>query len=113
MLHAMDRRRAFNTPLLVEPLKAMRSWRGLGRVSWGGGSEFLTESIDCPEKGVRHSAARRASFWRTGCWIDYHQHARPPSSAGGIGIAVIEMLRRADSIGFLDRAVVRDQENQL
>jgi capsid assembly protease len=38
MLHARIAARAFNTPLLVEPSKAMAFLSGSGRASSGGGS---------------------------------------------------------------------------
>jgi len=99
MLHARIAARAFNTPLLVEPSKAMAFLAGLGPRVLGRRVE-LTESIDAL-KGVDTLPAR-ASLLADGMLDDYHQHGEAPYPLVD-GIAVIEisgvLIHRGSWIG--------------
>lgn len=99
MLHARIAARAFNTPLLVEPSKAMAFLAGLGPRVLGRQVE-LAESIDAL-KGVETLPAR-ASLLADGMLEDYHQHGESPYPLVD-GIAVIEisgvLIHRGSWIG--------------
>lgn len=99
MLHARIAARAFNTPLLVEPSKAMAFLAGLGPRVLGRQVE-LVESIDAL-KGVETLPAR-ASLLADGMLDDYHQHGEAPYPVVD-GIAVIEisgvLIHRGSWIG--------------
>jgi signal peptide peptidase SppA len=89
MLHARIAARAFNTPLLVEPSKAMAFLSGLG-------PRILGRKVDLPDAtGVvdTHSAAAlpaRASILAGGLADSYRQHGEAPYPVVD-GIAVIEI----------------------
>jgi signal peptide peptidase SppA len=87
MLHARIAARAFNTPLLVEPSKAMAFLAGLGPRVLGQRVE-LGEGIDALE-GVETVPAR-TSILAGGMLDDYHQHGEAPYPVVD-GIAVIEI----------------------
>jgi ClpP class serine protease len=99
MLHARIAARAFNTPLLVEPSKAMAFLSGLGPRILGRQVE-LAGSIDALE-GVETVPAR-TSILAGGMLDDYHQHGEAPYPVLG-GIAVIEvsgvLIHRGSWIG--------------
>jgi signal peptide peptidase SppA len=99
MLHARIAARAFNTPLLVEPSKAMAFLSGLGPRILGRQVE-LAGSIDALE-GVETLTAR-TSILAGGMLDDYHQHGEAPYPVLG-GIAVIEisgvLIHRGSWIG--------------
>jgi len=87
MLHARIAARAFNTPLLVEPSKAMAFLSGLGprvlgrRVEMANGGDGLEGTIVPPA---------RASILAGGMLDDYRQHGEVPYPVVE-GIAVIEI----------------------
>jgi signal peptide peptidase SppA len=87
MMHARIAARAFNTPLLVEPSKAMAFLSGLGprilgrRVEIGDGNGGLENTIVPPA---------RASILAGGMLDDYRQHGEAPYPVVD-GIAVIEI----------------------
>ncbi|MBL4540883.1 MAG: S49 family peptidase [Rhodobacteraceae bacterium] len=89
MLHARIAARALNTPLLVEPSKAMAFLSGLG-------PRILGRKVDLPDAtGVvdTHSAAAlpaRASILAGGLADSYRQHGEAPYPVVD-GIAVIEI----------------------
>jgi signal peptide peptidase SppA len=89
MLHARIAARAFNTPLLVEPSKAMAFLSGLG-------PRILGRKVDLPDAtGVvdTHSATAlpaRASILAGGLADSYRQHGEAPYPVVD-GIAVIEI----------------------
>jgi signal peptide peptidase SppA len=87
MLHARIAARAFNTPLLVEPSKAMAFLAGLGPRVLGRRVE-LGEGIDALE-GVETLPAR-TSILAGGMLDDYHQQGSTPYPVVD-GIAVIEI----------------------
>jgi len=60
MLHARIAARAFNTPLLVDPTKAMAFMSGLGPRILGRRVE-LTDGLRC--QTVRSSHPRAPAFW--------------------------------------------------
>jgi len=87
MFHARIAARAFNTPLLVEPSKAMAFLSGLGprilgrRVEIGDGNGGLESTVVPPA---------RASILAGGMLDDYRQHGEAPYPVVD-GIAVIEI----------------------
>jgi len=87
MFHARIAARAFNTPLLVEPCKAMAFLSGLGprilgrRVEIGDGNGGLESTVVPPA---------RASILAGGMLDDYRQHGEAPYPVVD-GIAVIEI----------------------
>ena len=87
MLHARIAARAFNTPLLIEPSKAMAFLSGLGprilgrRVEIAEGSAALESSVVPPA---------RASILAGGMLDNYRQHGEAPFPVVD-GIAVIEI----------------------
>ena len=87
MLHARIAARAFNTPLLVEPSKAMAFLSGLGprvlgrRVEMANGGDGLEGTDTLPA---------RASILAGGMLDDYRQHGEAPYPVVD-GIAVIEI----------------------
>ena len=99
MLHARIAARAFNTPLLVEPSKAMAFLAGLGprvlgrRVEMANGGDGLVGTDTLPA---------RASILAGGMLDDYHQHGEAPYRVVD-GIAVIEisgvLIHRGSWIG--------------
>ena len=99
MLHARIAARAFNTPLLVEPSKAMAFLSGLGprvlgrRVEMANGGDGLEGTIVPPA---------RASILAGGMLDDYHQHGEALYPVVD-GIAVIEisgvLIHRGSWIG--------------
>jgi signal peptide peptidase SppA len=99
MLHARIAARAFNTPLLVEPSKAMAFLSGLGPRILGRRVE-MAESIDALE-GVETLPAR-SSILAGGMLDDYHQQGSTPYPVVD-GIAVIEvsgvLIHRGSWIG--------------
>jgi hypothetical protein len=91
MLHARIAARAFNTPLLVEPTKAMAFLSGLGPRILGKRVE-LTESDDASDGTATLPA--RASILAGGLKESLRQHGDTPFSVVD-GIAVSERLVRA------------------
>jgi len=99
MLHARIAARAFNTPLLVEPSKAMAFLSGLGprvlgrRVEMANGGDGLEGTDTLPA---------RASILAGGMLDDYHQHGEALYPVVD-GIAVIEisgvLIHRGSWIG--------------
>ena len=87
MLHARIAARAFNTPLLIEPSKAMAFLSGLG-------PRILGRRVEIAEEyGALQSTAVppvRASTLTGGMLDDYRQHGEAPYPVVG-GIAVIEI----------------------
>jgi len=87
MLHARIAARAFNTPLLIEPSKAMAFLSGLGprilgrRVDIGDENGGLESTVNPPA---------RASILAGGMLNDYRQHGEAPYPVVD-GIAVIEI----------------------
>jgi capsid assembly protease len=87
MLHARIAARAFNTPLLVEPTKAMAFLSGLGPRILGRRVE-LADDIGVPESMV--APAARASILAGGLTESLQQHGDTPYPVVD-GIAVIEI----------------------
>jgi signal peptide peptidase SppA len=87
MLHARIAARAFNTPLLIEPSKAMAFLSGLGPRILGRRVEIAEEN-GALESSVVPPA--RASILTGGMLDDYRQHGEAPYPVVG-GIAVIEI----------------------
>ena len=87
MLHARIAARAFNTPLLVEPTKAMAFLSGLGPRILGRQAE-LSDSAELPEGTTNLSA--RASILAGGLREHLQQHGDAPYPVVD-GIAVIEI----------------------
>jgi capsid assembly protease len=87
MLHARIAARAFNTPLLVEPSKAMAFLSGLGprgrRVETGD----TFEAVDAPSSTILPA---RASLLAGGLADSYRQHGEAPYPVVD-GVAVIEI----------------------
>jgi len=89
MLHARIAARAFNTPLLIEPSKAMAFLSGLGprilgrRVEIGDENSALESTVVPPA---------RASILAGGMLDDYRQHGEAPYPVVD-GIGVIESKR--------------------
>jgi ClpP class serine protease len=87
MLHARIAARAFNTPLLIEPSKAMAFLSGLG-------PRILGRRVDIAEEnGALESSVvppARASILAGGMLDDYNQHGEAPYPVVD-GIAVIEI----------------------
>ena len=86
-LHARIAARAFNTPLLIEPSKAMAFLSGLGPRILGRRVE-IAERSGALESTVVPPA--RASILAGGMLDDYRQHGEAPYPVVG-GIAVIEI----------------------
>jgi len=87
MLHARIAARAFNTPLLVEPSKAMAFLSGLGPRILGRRVE-LADGVKAPDRAAILPA--RASLLAGGLADDYRQHGDAPYPVVD-GIAVIEI----------------------
>jgi capsid assembly protease len=87
MLHARIAARAFNTPLLVEPSKAMAFLSGLGPRILGRRVEMV-DGVDVPDSTVAKPA--RASILAGGLADSYRQHGDAPYPVVD-GIAVIEI----------------------
>jgi ClpP class serine protease len=87
MLHARIAARAFNTPLLVEPSKAMAFLSGLG-------PRILGHQVETTDQGVAlditHALTARASILSGGLLDDYRQHGDTPYPVVD-GIAVIQI----------------------
>ncbi len=88
MLHARIAARAFNTPLLVEPSKAMAFLSGLGPRILGRRVEMLNGGKS-PEAGA-HALPARASILAGGLLNDWRQQGEAPYPVVD-GIAVIEI----------------------
>ena len=88
MLHARIAARAFNTPLLVEPSKAMAFLSGLGPRILGRRVELADHDLHDALGTVVPSA--RASILAGGMLDDYHQNGEAPYPVVD-GIAVIEI----------------------
>ena len=99
MLHARIAARAFNTPLLVEPSKAMAFLSGLGPRILGKRVE-LTEGSDAADGAA--SLPARASVLAGNLTQQLQQHGNAPYPIVG-GIAVIEisgvLIHRGSWIG--------------
>jgi len=87
MLHARIAARAFNTPLLVEPSKAMAFLSGLG-------PRILGQQVETTYQGLAlqsaHPPTARASILAGVMLDDYRQHGEAPYAVVD-GIAVIEI----------------------
>jgi signal peptide peptidase SppA len=88
MLHARIAARAFNTPLLVEPSKAMAFLSGLGPRILGRRVEVLDSEV--AEKTSDAALPARASLLAGGLADSYRQHGDAPYPVVD-GIAVIEI----------------------
>ena len=89
MLHARIAARAFNTPLLIEPSKAMAFLSGLGPRILGRRVEIADENGGLESIVVPQS---RASILAGGMLDDYRQHGEAPYPVVD-GIGVIESKR--------------------
>ena len=89
MFHAQIAQRAFNTPLLVEPSKAMAFLSGLGpRIT---GRQLRLSGLEvAPEDVVLATAHARAGILTNGLAEDYRREGQPPFAMVD-GIAVIEI----------------------
>ena len=89
MFHAQIAQRAFNTPLLVEPSKAMAFLSGLGpRIT---GRQLRLAGLEvAPEDVVLATAHARAGILTNGLAEDYRREGQPPFAIVD-GIAVIEV----------------------
>jgi signal peptide peptidase SppA len=91
MLHARIAARAFNTPLLVEPSKAMAFLSGLGPRILGRRVELGDHDLpDAPGTTLPARASIRASILAGGLTEHYRQHGDAPYPVVD-GIAVIEI----------------------
>jgi signal peptide peptidase SppA len=89
MFHAQIAQRAFNTPLLVEPSKAMAFLSGLGpRIT---GQQLQMAGLEMPTDVVAHAALpTRAGILTNGLAEQYQQDGQTPFAMFD-GVAVIEV----------------------
>ena len=89
MFHAQTAQRAFNTPLLVEPLKAMAFLSGLGpRIT---GRKLRLTRINVEPEGMANAALpARAGILPNGLAEQYQRNGQSPFAMVG-GVAVIEI----------------------
>ena len=89
MFHAQIAQRAFNTPLLVEPSKAMAFLSGLGpRIT---GRQVRLAGIEVAPEDMAHAALpTRAGILTNGLSTQYQQDGRTPFALQD-GVAVIEV----------------------
>jgi signal peptide peptidase SppA len=89
MLHARIAARAFNTPLLVEPSKAMAFLSGLGSRILGRPVEVV-DDVEPADAAATSTPLARASILAGGLLEDWHRHGDTPYPIVD-GIAVIEI----------------------
>jgi len=89
MLHAQIAQRAFNTPLLVEPSKAMAFLAGLGPRITGRPVRLAGLEV-APEDVAAATSHARAGILTNGLAEDYRREGQPPFAIVD-GIAVIEV----------------------
>ncbi|MGY6696039.1 MAG: S49 family peptidase [Roseinatronobacter sp.] len=89
MLHARIAARAFNTPLLVEPSKAMAFLSGLGPRILGRRVETV-DTVEVVDAAATTASPARASLLAGGLADSYRQHGDAPYPVVD-GIAVIEI----------------------